>query len=47
MPAWFYILQLRSDALYAGATENLAEGYRKSILLAKYAGLFKYIRLLV
>jgi predicted GIY-YIG superfamily endonuclease len=28
MPAWFYILRLRSDTLYPGATENLEERYK-------------------
>lgn len=27
MPAWFYLLRLRSGAVYAGATKNLAERY--------------------
>ena len=27
MPAWFYILRLRSGALYPGATKNLEERY--------------------
>jgi putative endonuclease len=27
MPAWFYILRLRSGALYPGATKNLKERY--------------------
>jgi len=28
MPAWFYILRLRSGALYPGATKNLEERYK-------------------
>ncbi|MCG6944218.1 MAG: GIY-YIG nuclease family protein [Deltaproteobacteria bacterium] len=27
MPAWFYILRLRSGTLYPGATKNLEERY--------------------
>ena len=27
MPAWFYILRLRSGALYPGATTNLGQRY--------------------
>jgi predicted GIY-YIG superfamily endonuclease len=28
MPAWFYILRLRSGTLYPGATKNLEERYK-------------------
>ena len=28
MPAWFYILRLRSGTLYLGATTNLEERYK-------------------
>ena len=28
MPAWFYILRLRSGTLYSGATKNLEERYK-------------------
>jgi putative endonuclease len=28
MPAWFYILRLRSGALYPGATKNLENRYK-------------------
>ena len=28
MPAWFYILRLRSGTLYPGATSNLEERYK-------------------
>ena len=28
MPAWFYILRLRSGSLYPGATTNLDQRYR-------------------
>jgi putative endonuclease len=28
MPAWFYILRLRSGTLYLGATNNLEERYK-------------------
>ena len=28
MTAWFYILRLRSDALYPGATKDLEERYK-------------------
>ncbi len=31
MPAWFYILRLRSGTLYPGATKNLEERYRAHI----------------
>ena len=27
MPAWFYILRLRSGTLYSGATKNMEERY--------------------
>ncbi|MGA2625257.1 MAG: GIY-YIG nuclease family protein [Bacteroidota bacterium] len=29
MPAWFYILRLRSNALYSGATHNLTKRTRE------------------
>jgi predicted GIY-YIG superfamily endonuclease len=28
MPAWFYILRLRSGTLYPGATKNIEERYK-------------------
>ena len=31
MPAWFYILRLRSGTLYPGATKNLEERYKAHI----------------
>jgi len=31
MPAWFYVLRLRSGALYPGATKNLEERYKAHI----------------
>jgi putative endonuclease len=31
MPAWFYILRLRSGTLYPGATKNLEERYKAHV----------------
>jgi predicted GIY-YIG superfamily endonuclease len=31
MPAWFYILRLRSGTLYPGSTKNLEERYKAHV----------------
>jgi len=40
MPAWFYILRLRSGTLYPGATKNLEERY-KAYLAGRACGTTK------